>query len=92
MSDQSQIQGISNEEREANKRIYVGKRLYSLFVDVQNVLHDAGKQGVEVFDEMDVAGYIEAAREMGQVPEWNKAPVTRKLTYELHKGAGSVAN
>jgi len=91
-----QTTGISNEERQVNKTIYVGKQMYRLFVDIANVLHDARKNKVPdaqlgIFAELDVDGYIAAAREIGQVPVWNAEDTPKGRTLKYPERSTGVA-
>lgn len=80
--------GLTEEQRQANKAIYAGKRFYGIMIDLQNELFSARKNGVSDdelggFAELDLDLMIAEAREIGQVPEWNSADTKpiKNLTY-----------
>lgn len=88
MSDQTEVKGITAEERQANKGIYAGKQLYRLACEMRAAIRSARVQKVTddelgIFAELDIDMLIDTARELGQVPEWNaeSTPVGKKLTY-----------
>lgn len=80
--------GISNEERHANKIIYVGKQVYRHLCEINTEIVEARRRGVSdkelgVFAELDVKALIAEAKRIGNVPEWNAedTPVGKKLSY-----------
>ncbi len=88
MSDQTEVKGLDNAERQANKGIYAGKQLYRLACEMKAAVHSARQQEVPdedlgIFAELDIDKLVEAARALGNVPIWNAetTPVGKKLTY-----------
>ncbi len=85
MSDQTEVKGISEAERTANKAIYTGKRIYKVLCELKTEIlsSDAEPEALGSFADLDIDILIAEAREIGQVPEWNaeSTPVGKKLSY-----------
>lgn len=90
MSEEVENKGLSQDERDVNKVVYAGKRIYGLLCEMKREIASAGDLGI--LSELDIDTLIAAAREIGQVPVWNAEDTkpTRKLTYP--KGTTGVVN
>ncbi len=65
-------------DRKESAVMYVGKRLYTQLVEIQQVLHDARKAQVDMsqlgtFGAWDMKALIDEAGQIGQVPNWRTA-------------------
>lgn len=92
MADEVENKGLTTEERNANKVIYAGKRIYGLLCELRREIASISKADAGIIGELDTDILIAAAREIGQVPVWNaeETKPTRKLTYP--KGTTGVVN
>lgn len=84
----STTEGLSEEQRQANKAIYAGKRFYKIMVELLNELYNARQQKVTdeelgLFAALDIEGLIEEAQRIGQVPDWSAESTVplKNLTY-----------
>lgn len=63
------------EQMNARKIAYIGKRIHTHLVAMQNDIYASGKEGVTneelgVFGELDLVTLIERAAELGNVPDY----------------------